>query len=63
MFARMAITSILCTLYMWWAEVDHFPLGQKGVRKLLMARGFGGFFGREHLCPYPHCTALQLAID
>ncbi|KAL8982172.1 MAG: hypothetical protein Q9205_003236 [Flavoplaca limonia] len=45
MFARMAITSILCTLYMWWAEVDHFPLGQKGVRKLLMARGFGGFFG------------------
>ncbi|KAL8674481.1 MAG: hypothetical protein Q9168_001146 [Polycauliona sp. 1 TL-2023] len=45
MFVRMLITSILCTLYMWWAEVEHFPLGHKSVRKLLMARGFGGFFG------------------
>ncbi|KAL9001107.1 MAG: hypothetical protein Q9169_000290 [Polycauliona sp. 2 TL-2023] len=45
MFVRMAITSVLCTLYMWWAEVEHFPLGHKSVRKLLMARGFGGFFG------------------
>ncbi|CAL8581907.1 hypothetical protein XPA_007587 [Xanthoria parietina] len=45
MFARMGITSLLCTLYMWWAQVEHFPLGQKDVRKLLMARGFGGFFG------------------
>ncbi|KAL8854668.1 MAG: hypothetical protein Q9221_000450 [Calogaya cf. arnoldii] len=45
MFVRMAITSLLCTLYMWWAQVEHFPLGRKDVRKLLMARGFGGFFG------------------
>ncbi|KAI4262636.1 MAG: hypothetical protein L6R42_002193, partial [Xanthoria sp. 1 TBL-2021] len=45
MFVRMAITSFLCTLYMWLAKVKHFPFGQKGVRKLLMARAFGGFFG------------------
>ncbi|KAI4109651.1 MAG: hypothetical protein LQ339_001764 [Xanthoria mediterranea] len=47
MFARMGITSLLCTSYMWWAQVEHFPLGQKDVRKLLMARGFGGFFGHS----------------
>lgn len=43
----MSITVVLGTLYMWWAEVDHFPWGPKEVRKLLLARGFGGFFGRE----------------
>lgn len=45
MFARMGITLVMGTAYMWWANVDHFPFGPKGVRKLLMARGFGGFFG------------------
>ncbi|KAI4183050.1 MAG: hypothetical protein L6R41_005632 [Letrouitia leprolyta] len=45
MFARMAITLVMGIAYMWWANVDHFPFGPKGVRKLLMARGFGGFFG------------------
>lgn len=48
MFARMAITLVMGIAYMWWANVDHFPFGPKGVRKLLMARGFGGFFGRKH---------------
>lgn len=52
MFVRMAITSLLCTLYMWLARVKHFPFGQKGVRKLLMARAFGGFFGREYFSLY-----------
>ncbi|KAL8924981.1 MAG: hypothetical protein Q9172_002463 [Xanthocarpia lactea] len=45
MFVRMAITLVLATLYMWWAKVEHFPLGSKDVRILLMVRGFGGFFG------------------
>ncbi|KAL8948671.1 MAG: hypothetical protein Q9222_005168 [Ikaeria aurantiellina] len=45
MFARMGITMVLSILYMWWYQVDHFPLGAKSVRLLLMARGFGGFFG------------------
>ncbi|KAL8776222.1 MAG: hypothetical protein Q9213_008348 [Squamulea squamosa] len=45
MFARMSITLILGSSYMWWAKIEHFPLGAKDVRILLMARGFGGFFG------------------
>ncbi|KAL8695267.1 MAG: hypothetical protein Q9218_000165 [Villophora microphyllina] len=45
MFARMGITLLLGSLYMWWAEVEHFPFGPKEVRRLLLARGFGGFFG------------------
>ena len=44
----MGITLIMGTIYMWWAKVDDFPFGPKKVRKLLMARGFGGFFGRKH---------------
>ena len=49
MFARMAITLLLGSLYMWWAAVDHFPLGPKEVRMLLIARGFGGFFGCKRI--------------
>ncbi|KAL8711371.1 MAG: hypothetical protein Q9220_004268 [cf. Caloplaca sp. 1 TL-2023] len=45
MFARMGITMVLSILYMWWYQVEHFPLGVKKVRWLLLARGFGGFFG------------------
>ncbi|KAL9030537.1 MAG: hypothetical protein Q9196_001358 [Gyalolechia fulgens] len=47
MFARMGITLIMSTAYMWWANIEHFPFGPKEVRKLLMARGFGGFFGHS----------------
>ena len=59
MFVRMAITLVLGTLYMWWAKVEHFPLGSKDVRILLMVRGFGGFFGRE--CPST-VAAVKFAI-
>ena len=38
---------IACLVYMWWAQVPHAPLGVKEVRYLLLARGFGGFFGGE----------------
>lgn len=48
MFVRMGITLLLGSLYMWWAKVGHFPFGPKEVRKLLLARGFGGFFGRTY---------------
>ena len=37
----------LCTAYMWWANIEHFPLGEKMVRTILLLRGFGGFFGDE----------------
>lgn len=30
---------------MWWRGIESAPLGPKPVRKLLVARGFGGFFG------------------
>ncbi|KAL8927781.1 MAG: hypothetical protein Q9208_002197 [Pyrenodesmia sp. 3 TL-2023] len=45
MFVRMGITLLLSSVYMWWAQVDQFPFGPKEVRSLLLARGFGGFFG------------------
>ncbi len=30
---------------MWWRGIEAAPFGPKPVRKLLIARGFGGFFG------------------
>ncbi|KAF2461260.1 hypothetical protein BDY21DRAFT_278912 [Lineolata rhizophorae] len=45
LFARMSITFILSTLYMWWTKTEDFPLGKKEVRSLLVARGLTGFFG------------------
>ena len=45
LFARMGITLVLASAYMWYAKTPYFPLGMKEVRWLLAARGFGGFFG------------------
>lgn len=45
LFARMFLTSIFCMTWMWWKKVPDYPLGPKGVRKLLVARGLSGFFG------------------
>ncbi|KAK5129623.1 hypothetical protein LTR08_003022 [Meristemomyces frigidus] len=45
LFARMSITVALASGYMWWKQTPHFPLGLPEVRWLLVARGFGGFFG------------------
>ena len=36
---------VSCIAYMWWAQVPDAPFGAKEVRILLLARGFGGFFG------------------
>ncbi|EME84515.1 uncharacterized protein MYCFIDRAFT_135610 [Pseudocercospora fijiensis CIRAD86] len=41
----MSITFVLATAWMWYKKTENFPLGAKGVRWLLVARGFGGFFG------------------
>ena len=41
----MAITLLLCLFYMWWRGIESAPFGPKPVRKLLIVRGFGGFFG------------------
>ncbi|KAF2809276.1 uncharacterized protein BDZ99DRAFT_463134 [Mytilinidion resinicola] len=45
LFARMSITVVLASGYMWYTKAEHFPLGLKEVRPLLVARGLGGFFG------------------
>lgn len=45
LFVRMGITFVLASAYMWWKKTPHFPFGMPEVRWLLVARGFGGFFG------------------
>ncbi|KAH9818203.1 EamA-like transporter family [Teratosphaeria destructans] len=45
LFARMSITVVLSITYMWYNSTPDWPLGKKQVRWLLVARGFGGFFG------------------
>ncbi|KAK6351804.1 hypothetical protein TWF718_004949 [Orbilia javanica] len=45
LFTRQIISVVLCSAYMHYTQVPHFPLGAKGVRWLLVARGVGGFFG------------------
>lgn len=45
LFARMFITCVLASGYMWYKQTPHFPFGLNEVRWLLVARGFGGFFG------------------
>ncbi|KAF2002638.1 hypothetical protein P154DRAFT_552953 [Amniculicola lignicola CBS 123094] len=45
LFARMGITVILSSLYMWHKKTEHFPFGMREVRPLLVARGLLGFFG------------------
>ncbi|OBZ73037.1 hypothetical protein A0H81_07128 [Grifola frondosa] len=44
-FIRMAITWICCVTYMFIMKVPDPFLGPKGVRLLLVLRGFFGFFG------------------
>ena len=45
LFVRMSSTAVLCCAWMWYTKVPDFPLGAKGVRWLLVARGLSGFFG------------------
>ncbi|KAF2666400.1 hypothetical protein BT63DRAFT_377242 [Microthyrium microscopicum] len=45
LLARMFITVVLASLYMYYTKTPDFPLGAKPVRKILVARGLGGFFG------------------
>ncbi|KAH7094446.1 hypothetical protein FB567DRAFT_3835 [Paraphoma chrysanthemicola] len=45
LFARMFITVVCASLYMWRKKIEHFPFGLREVRPLLVARGLSGFFG------------------
>lgn len=44
-FARMSMTFLLSSLYMWWEKVPDFPLGKPSVRGWLILRALCGFFG------------------
>jgi hypothetical protein len=44
-FVRMLCTTILGSAYMWYNRVPDFPLGQKGIKRLLVLRGTAGFVG------------------
>jgi len=44
-FARMGITVVLASGYMWYMKTPYFPFGRPEVRWLLICRGLGGFFG------------------
>ncbi|CAO2658426.1 Nn.00g061490.m01.CDS01 [Neocucurbitaria sp. VM-36] len=45
LFARMGITALCSSAYMWHNKTEHFPFGMREVRSLLVARGLFGFFG------------------
>ena len=45
LLVRMSITMVCCLLWMRIAKVPHNPLGRRDVRRLLVLRGGGGFFG------------------
>ncbi|KAF2845761.1 hypothetical protein T440DRAFT_459688 [Plenodomus tracheiphilus IPT5] len=45
LFARMSITVVCSSYYMWYTKTEHFPFGMREVRSLLVARGLLGFFG------------------
>lgn len=64
LFARMGITVVLSSAWMWYNKTPHFPLGKPEVRWLLACRGFGGFFGvfgmyySLQYLPLADCTVL-----
>ena len=45
LFARMGITFVLATAYMWYKQTPDFPFGKREIRWLLVARGLCGFCG------------------
>lgn len=42
---RMGITYVFSVAYMYWRKIPDPLLGPKGLRTLLVVRGFSGFFG------------------
>lgn len=54
LFARMFITVVCASWYMWRKKIEHFPWGMREVRPLLIARGLTGFFGVFGMyCKFP----------
>ncbi|KAF8453749.1 hypothetical protein BDZ91DRAFT_617998, partial [Kalaharituber pfeilii] len=68
LLVRMSITVVCSLLWMWWAKVPHFPLGQRGIRRILVARGCAGFIGVVGLyyslsyLPLPDATVITFLV-
>lgn len=45
LFIRMAISSVFCAAAVYLKKPAEFPLGPRGIRWMLVLRGFTGFFG------------------
>lgn len=66
--ARMGITFILSSAYMWWTKVPDFPLGARSVRAWLLLRasfGFGGLYClyySVHYLPLAEATVFRFLV-
>jgi hypothetical protein len=45
LFMRMSLSTVICMVWMWHKKMPNFVFGEKGVRRLLLMRAIGGFFG------------------
>ncbi|KAI4833527.1 hypothetical protein E4T44_09367 [Aureobasidium sp. EXF-8845] len=67
-FARMSITALLSTMYMWYQNVPDFPLGAPAVRGWLILRALAGFFGlfclyySVHYLPLAEATVFRFLV-
>lgn len=63
LFARMGITLVIASAYMWWRKTPHFPLGLPEVRWLLVVRGIGGVLGVSGMycksCKLPYHSCID----
>ncbi len=60
LLARMTITFIIGSAYMWWANVEGFPWGDKNIRKLLHVRGISGLFSGKNDLDVSQTLGLQI---
>jgi drug/metabolite transporter (DMT)-like permease len=59
--ARMGITFVLSSIYMWYTSVPDFPLGAKSVRGWLILRavfGYGGLY-----CLYCESPTIRMSFS
>ncbi|ROV94289.1 hypothetical protein VMCG_08684 [Cytospora schulzeri] len=66
--ARMGVTFVLSSLYMWWRSVPYFPLGNPQVRGWLILRALFGFMGlftlyySVHYLPLAEATVFRFLV-
>lgn len=66
--ARMGITFLLSSFYMWYTKVPDFPFGKPSVRKWLLLRAVFGFSGlyclyySVHYLPLAEATVFRFLV-